>query len=129
MISFNDIKRNVNMALIGAALAISNKFDSYADVYDISWIEEGNAEGTEGMFDSLILKCKEIISSAWGLIGLVGVTFAMLCLVGIGFSFMRGGRHTEQAKDDALNWLKGAFFIFGAVGIVGLVADAIQKAF
>lgn len=106
------------MALIGGAIALSNTFHSYA-TFDPSWLEENSGNGN---LDEVTETAQGFFSSLYNLVGVMCAAVAVFCLILIGLKFMRGGRHTEQAKDDALNWLIGGALIFGAVSAVSLVS-------
>lgn len=116
----------IKMVSAAAVATLSNLLlgiTSYADTFDTGWLTTDD----NGKLAEVTKNTKGYIASVYGLVGVVCVGIAILCLVLIGLKFMRGGRKTEEAKDDVLNFLIGAVFVFGGVAIVTAIIGAFSS--
>ena len=116
----------LKMAVAIATATVSNTLlgiTSYADTFDTGWLTTDD----NGKLSEITQNTKGYFASVYGLVGVVCVGIAILCLVLIGLKFMRGGRKSEEAKDDVLNFLIGAVFVFGGVAIVTAIIGAFSS--
>lgn len=108
----------LKMAAATASVALYTaltKMTAYAsDVFDTAWLTSED----NGKMAETTTKVKGYFASFYGLAGVVCIGIAILCSIMIGLKFMRGGKKTEEAKDDVLNFLIGCVFVFGGIGIV-----------
>ena len=91
------------------------KMTAYAsDVFDTGWLTSED----NGKIAETTTKVKGYFASFYGLAGVVCIGIAVICCIMIGLKFMRGGKKSEDAKDDVLSFLIGCIFVFGGIGIV-----------
>lgn len=116
----------IKIVSAAAAATLSNLLfgiTSYADTFDTGWLTTDD----NGKLSEITQNTKGYFASVYGLVCVVCVGISILCLILIGLKFMRGGRKVEEAKDDVLNFLIGAVFVFGGVAIVTAIIGAFSS--
>lgn len=96
------------------------------DYGNVNWLTTEN----NNTFDEATKRAKGIFGSGYGLIMVISAALMVICMIFAGLSYAFGGsRNKDEAKSKIFGVFVGGFLVFGAIGIISLIAGIANGAF